>query len=369
MLKFSISGDVEGVLKGMDRSRSSAAFGYLSALLVFAVLLFVLGGCAPAPVTDEVLSSQGSMVWPEPPATARISYVRTISRGKDVGARKGLLKRMLDVLLGEKLDNMIKPYGVTVDSAGRLLVVDTAFKRVHIFDVKNHKYQFINDLGSTRLVSPIAVAVDSKDNIYVTDSVVGKVFVYNKRGGYLSNFKVGKRPTGIAINKEKGRIYVVDTAAHRVKVFSLDGKRLKGFGRRGAADGQFNLPVDIFLDRAGDVYVVDTMNYKVKIFDSNGKFLTSFGTQGDGTGDFGRPKGIAVDRDGNIYVADAIYDTVQIFNRKGRFLLNFGTLGQARGSFWMPTGLFVDPDDRIYVADSYNKRVQVFEYLSGSSLN
>jgi DNA-binding beta-propeller fold protein YncE len=264
---------------------------------------------------------------------------------------------------------MIKPYGVTVDSEGRLIVVDTPFKRVHIFDIRNQKYQFINDLDSTRLVSPIAAAVDSQDNIYVTDSVAGKVFVYNKGGGYLFDFDAGKRPTGIAINKETRRLYVVDTASHMVKIFDLDGEELKSFGGHGPALAQFNLPVDIFLDRSGDVYVTDTMNYRIKIFDPDGKFLTSFGTQGDGGGDFGRPKGVAVDGDGNIYVADAIYDTVQIFDRKGRFLLNFGTLGNARGAFWMPAGLFIDEGDRIYVADSYNRRVQVFEYLGDSSLD
>ncbi len=171
MFKFSIFDGSKDGFKGTNHTRRLVSFGYLPACFAFAALLFVLGGCAPAPVTDEALRSQGSIVWPGPPAAARISYLRTISRAKDIGARKGLLKRMLDVLLGEKLDNMIKPYGVTVDSAGRLIVVDTAFKRVHIFDIKNQKYRFNNDIDSARLVSPIAAAVDSKDNIYVTYSV------------------------------------------------------------------------------------------------------------------------------------------------------------------------------------------------------
>ncbi len=335
-------------------------------LLAFAVLLFVLNGCTPPPISDEALLSQGSLIWPGPPAPARISYIRTISRGKDVGARKGLLKKMLDALLGEKVDSMIKPYGVTVDSEGRLIVVDTPFRRIHIFDIRNQKYKFINDIDSTRLVSPIAAAVDSQDNIYVTDSVAGKVFVYNKGGGYLFNFDAGKRPTGIAINKEIERLYVVDTGSHNVRILDLNGKEIKRFGSRGSGGGQFNFPVDIFLDRRGDVYVTDTMNFKIQIFDKNGRFLTRFGRQGDGTGDFGRPKGVAVDGDGNIYVADAIFDTVQIFNREGRFLLNFGALGSVRGAFWMPAGVFIDSGDRIYVADSYNKRIQIFEYMGDS---
>ncbi len=339
--------------------------GIVPALLALPVLLLVLflAGCGPRAVPDEALLSQGTLIWPSPPAPARISYIRSISRAKDIGAKKGLFKRLLEALLGSAANNIIKPYGVTVDSEGRLIVVDTALKRIHIFDINNNKYRFIEDAGRSLLVSPIAAAVDSLDNIYVTDPIAGKVFVYNKDGRYLFDIDAGQRPTGIAINRELGYLYVVDTGSHHVRVLDLKGKEIKRFGSPGSGEGQFNFPVDIFLDRRGDVYVTDTMNYKIQIFDKDGKFLTRFGRQGDGTGDFGRLKGVAVDGEGNIYVADAIFDTVQIFNREGRFLLNFGALGSFRGAFWMPAGVFIDRGDRIYVADSYNKRVQIFEYL------
>ncbi|GMR04211.1 MAG: 6-bladed beta-propeller [Thermodesulfobacteriota bacterium] len=334
-------------------------------LLFVLLAVFIVAGCSSAPVTAEKQVAQKPLLWPAPPEPARISYSQSISRPEDIGLKKGVFKRMLEFVLGPAMRDIIKPYGINTDTKGRLLVADTAFKRIHIYDIKERKYSFIDRVGKKPLVSPIGVATDGEDNIYVTDSVAAKVFVFNRKGKFLFDIDGGERPTGIAVNRELKLLYVVDTGANKVRVFDLKGNRKKTFGSLGANPGQFNYPVDIFIDRNGEVYVVDTMNYRVQIFNEQGYFISAFGSQGDGTGNFGRPKGVAVDSDGNIYVADAIFDTVQIFSRRGDFLLNFGQLGSKRGEFWMPGGLYIDNGDNVYVADTYNKRVQAFEYLGG----
>jgi len=336
--------------------------------LTLLVILGAISGCASRPVAEDELAPQTPLIWPGPPAPARIVYIRSISSPDDIGAKKGIFGRLVEFVLGKGFNNIIKPYGVATDSAGRMMVADTAFKRIHIFDLKEGKYSYIDSAGDLALNSPIDVAVDPEDNIYVSDSDSGKLHVYNKKGRYLFSMDAGKRPTGIAINPELGHIYVVDTPSHQLKVFDLEGKSIRTFGGWGNGPGQFNHPVDVFIDAKGDVYVTDSMNYRVQIFDKRGKYLTSFGHHGDGTGDFGRPKGVAVDADGNIYIADALFDTVQIFSRNGDYLLSFGTLGAGRGMFWMPGGLYIDSGDRIYVADSYNRRIQIFEYLGDSEV-
>src|SRR3990170_2763245 len=198
---------------------------------------------------------------------------------------------------------------------------------------------------------------------FVTDSAAGKVFVFSPKGKFIKGFSAGSRPTGIAINRTAGLVYVSDTVAHAVNIYTLEGKPAGSFGKLGTLEGEFNYQVDITIDRDGMVYVVDSMNFRIQIFDKDGRFNSSFGRHGDGTGDFSRPKGVAVDRDGNIYVADALFDTVQIFDRQGTFLLNFGSVGKTAGRFWLPSGLFIDDGNKIFVGDSYNSRVQVFEYL------
>ena len=348
-----------------DRRRVARS-GLLAAFLALTVLV-ALAGCSGSDVRrEEAASSTEPIYWPKPPEPARIAYVRLIERPRDVGVKKGIFTRLVELVVGARVDAIVKPYGMTVDSAGRLIVADTALKRIHIFDVEKNRYSFIEDAGKRDFLSPIGVAVDDDDNIYMTDSMLGRVFVFNKKRKFLKSFDAGKRPTGIAYGKS-GKLYVADTSSHRVNIFDTDGGKLGTVGGWGEGEGRFNLPVDVFTDGRGDVYVVDAMNYRIQIFNEDGEYVTSFGHHGDGTGDFGRPKGVAVDSDGNIYVTDALFDTVQIFDREGTYLLSFGSLGRQPGNLWLPSGLFIDGQDRIYVADSYNKRVQIFEYLGSGS--
>ncbi|MBI5642405.1 MAG: 6-bladed beta-propeller [Deltaproteobacteria bacterium] len=328
----------------------------------------LISGCASTEVElhEEIQTPQKPLIWPSPPEPARVSYFKTISKPADIGANKGFFRKVAEFLLGPKYDDIIKPYGISTDSGGRILVADTAFKRIHIYDVKNNKYSYIEEAGDAALDSPIALAVDGEDNIYVTDSVANNVCVFNSKGRFLFSFNGGKRPTGIAINKADKLVYVSDTGKHEINVYDLKGKRVNTIGKWGSQPGEFNYPVDIFIDGHGDLFVADSMNFRIQIFDKGGKFLSTFGHHGDGTGDFGRPKGISVDKEGNIYVADALFDTVQIFDRNGNFLLNFGRLGKEIGSFWLPSGVFIDSGDKIYISDSYNRRIQVFEYHGNS---
>lgn len=332
-------------------------------------LAFGLWGCSSAPVKEDqaLLTPQTPLIWPAPPEPAKVSYLRSIRQPADIGAGKGFFKRIAEFVLGATSDEMIKPYGITVDSLGRVVVADTAFKRVHVYDIKKKEYLFMDEPGKEDFISPIAAATDAENRIFVTDSGAAKVFVFSPKGKFIKSFPAGMRPTGIAINKAAGIVYVADTASHTINMFGMDGKPAGSFGSLGISDGQFNYPVDISIDREGMVYVVDSMNFRVQIFDKAGRFNAKFGRHGDGTGDFGRPKGIAVDRDGHIYVADGLFDTVQIFDREGNFLLNFGAVGRSAGKFWLPSGLFVDEGNKIYVGDSYNSRVQVFEYLGEGS--
>lgn len=348
---------------GVYAAARTCAFGALLAAFCFT---FTQGCGAPEVKQDVPQQSSKPLIWPAPPEPARIAYVKTIEKPQDIGATKGFFTKIFEFVMGSKVEEMIKPYGVTVDSAGRIIAVDTPLKRVHIFDPKKHEYTYIEEAGDFNVDSPIAAAVDSADNIYVTDSGAGKVFVYNAKGRFQYAIGGVQRPTGIAINRSDKTLYVSDTGAHDIKVFDLKGKLEKTIGKRGDRDGELNYPVDLFIDRNGELYVNDSMNFRVQIFDKTGRFISKFGSHGDGSGDFGRPKGIAVDREGHIYVADAVFDTVQIFDRDGRFLLNFGTIGREPGTFWLPSGLYIDSGDKIYISDSYNKRIQVFEFLGNS---
>jgi DNA-binding beta-propeller fold protein YncE len=333
------------------------------------IILFICTGCATSGLEtfkQEPLSHNAGPVWPPPPQKARIQYIGSVSGLSDIGIKKSWFKKAMDTILGKEeiSETLLRPYGVFAVS-GRLYVTDPGTRLLYVFDMGEKKYFKIKKADKEDLKSPIGVAVDKNGEIYLSDSILRKVFIFDREGKYLR--EIGSddlliRPAGIAIDEE--RLYVVDTHGHKTLVFSKkDGSFLFSFGKHGSGKGDFNYPTNIFIGKDGLLYITDSMNFRVQIFDKYGNFISTFGKHGDGSGDFSKSKGIAVDSEGHIYVADAQFDTVQIFDKDGRFLLAFGNTGRGKGQLILPAGLFIDEQDRIYVADSYNNRIQIFQYL------
>lgn len=296
-------------------------------------------------------------VWPDPPATARIRFLRSLV--PETAARRSFFRKLWDAVSGGRdTPVMAQPYGVTMGPAGRLYVADTGGHAVHVYDVRSGGYSKI-DVDSESLIGVAALG----GRLFVTDSVAGRVICLNGAGRkqWATGPEAGlQRPTGIVAADD--RLHVVDTLAHRIVTLSPEGRVIGSFGSRGGEPGQFNYPTNIARDGAGRLYVTDSMNFRIQILTPQGRYISAFGHLGDGSGDFSRPKGVAVDREGHVYVVEGLHDVVQIFDQEGRFLLGFGEPGHSDGEFWLATGIAI-ANDRIYVSDSSNRRVQVFEYL------
>jgi DNA-binding beta-propeller fold protein YncE len=249
-----------------------------------------------------------------------------------------------------------------------IYVADPGVKGVHRFDQAAGRYDLLRGEGDMPLGSPVSLARGANGNVYGADSALGKVFVIRPGAKSVSPLALHaelRQPTGIAADPATGRLFVVDTAAHRVLAFRPDGSVESSFGGRGAGDGEFNYPTLAWRDDSGRLYVTDALNFRIQFFDAQGKFLGKFGRVGDGTGDAARQKGVATDRFGHVYIVDSLFHAFQVFDPSGRFLLSVGEPGSGRGEFWLPTGIFISENDTIYVADSYNRRVQVFRYIGG----
>ncbi len=310
--------------------------------------------------------------WPELllDGGRRLTYQQSIKSERDVGAKQGFWSKLAGIVAGPpEFHEMVRPYGIAIDSHDRVIVTDPAISAVHIFDVVARKYKLIDRWDKSRdpMIAPQGVAVDEKDNIYITDSEAGKVFVFDPQGKTRKVFGTSKRgegffkrPTGIAIDRETHRVYVTDTLDDRVYILDADGRVLRSFGRHGGEKGEFNFPIEVQV-KGGVVVVVDAMNFRVQLFDRDGNFQAQIGTSGDPQGGIYRPKGIGIDSEDHIYVVDSEWGMVQVFDRTGRLLYRFGK-GTNFGQFLLPAGLFIDRNDRVYLVDSYNRRVQVFQY-------
>jgi len=329
------------------------------------VAFLVLAGIGPdqsgwlAPATN-------GPAWPASPDTARIKYVASISTPADIGAGPSVFGRIWGAIAGRsRQPRLMRPRGVTTDSAGRLLVADPDQAMVHVFDVARHRYSFIE---SAPFASPVGVAVGHDDAIYVTDSGRRRVFAYSREGkltatlGVVNGEPIFIRPTGIAVGPD-GLLYVVDTATASIVVLERTGRVMRTLGRRGSEPGEFNLPTDITIGKDGRLYVTDTMNARIQVLERDGTVVRTYGRRGNATGDFDKPKGLALDPDGHLYVVEGLHDVVQIFDAEGQLLLVVGSSGSDRGQFNLPSGMHIDRAGRLFVADSYNARVQVFQYV------
>lgn len=326
----------------------------------------LLGGCStPAPQQVERL------VWPAPPQPPRVQFVRSIYNDEDVGKEANF--DILEFIAGKKppANRIAEPMALAVsDDGNRVYVSDYAQLAVFVFDFQGKKFTRVGK--DAALAQPFGIALDGQENLYVVEQEKKGVSVFARSGERIRFFTDPslERPSGIAIDRLRGKIYVADTAhtnsaAHTVKIFDTEGKLIGKLGDgKGPAPGQFTFPTYVSVDADGNVYVTDTLNSRIQKFDPDGKYVRSFGERGNGWGMFDKPKGVATDSFGNVYVVDSGWSNVQIFNQKGQVLLFFGGRGPIPGMLQNPSPIAIDKKNRIYVGDYLNHRVEVYELVN-----
>jgi DNA-binding beta-propeller fold protein YncE len=322
----------------------------------------------PAPVPS-------ALIWPLPPDPPRIRWVAQymdMAKVKQPAAKKsGWLEKVTGTKTPDEKLELRKPYGVTTDNRGRIFIADTELKTVFMIDRKARSVERREGNSRAPLAMPVGVAVDSQDRLFVSDAALHSLICFSPTGSptaYFGTAALG-RPGGIAIDRQRNRLYVADAKDSRIAVFDTASLKFVGYfggpGKPGKREnGTFLSPTNVAVDRQGNIYVADTGNYRVQILDPTGKFLRAFGTQGDAPGEFIRPKGIAVDSEGHIYVADAEFNNFQILTPQGQPLLAVGALGSEPGQFALVAGMYIDSEDQIYTTEMFRGRVQVFQYIA-----
>jgi DNA-binding beta-propeller fold protein YncE len=322
-------------------------------------------------------SRTSELIWPLPPDPPR---VRWLAEYTDMAAVKNPSAKKrggwLDIFTGartpgEKKLELRKPYGITTDSKGRIYAADTELKVVFILDPATKTVNRLEENSRAPMVLPVGVATDSEDRLFVSDAQLHSITCFSPDGKAIARFGAAAlvRPGGIAIDRQRSRLYVADAKEGRIAIFDIRGLRLIGYiGKpsegKTQAKGNFAGPTNVAVDRQGNIYVSDTLNCRIQIFNPEGKFIRMFGTQGNRPGEFIRPKGIALDSEGHVYVADAEFNNFQVFSPEGQPLLAVGALGTEPGAFGLIAGLHIDSRDRIYTTEMYIGRIQVFQYIA-----
>jgi DNA-binding beta-propeller fold protein YncE len=254
--------------------------------------------------------------------------------------------------------------GVDVDREDNVWVFNRGPQKVIQFDKHGRVLSHWNDIP---IMSAHGLEIDPDGNVWLVDVKGHAVFQfdrfsrmrmvitnsYNRPGDNDSKYFFNE-PTGVAFAPD-GSFYVSDGYVNsRVVKYNRDGEYLLHWGRKGAADGEFNLVHDVCVDRQGLVYVADRTNARVQIFDPNGKFLRKWTHAGS-------PYGLHYSaRENMIYMVDGLNNRVVKLDLEGKVLGTLGSFGKIQGKFDAAHHISVDSEGSIYVVEIRNWRVQKF---------
>lgn len=261
-----------------------------------------------------------------------------------------------------------RPWGVAIDSEGRVIVTHPQLHIVSVFS-SSWKQQFSiggkSGEGKGQFDTPRGVAVDHHGNIYVADSCNNRVQKFNKSGSFVCSSEQETRsgcvqlPTGIAVSGHN-EVYVCDGHAHCIQVFTTDLAPLRTLGSKGKGEGQLFHPTGVAIDDGrGSVYVADQGNHRVMMMTRHGDYIRSF-TCGQG-GEVWFPTGVAMDTLSSlVYVTDCKHKCVHIFTPDGTHVHSFGQNGTQSGEFSSIGGVAVNLDSFLLVCDDIVNRIQLF---------
>ena len=255
------------------------------------------------------------------------------------------------------------PWGVAVNEQDEIAVSDTGNHKIHLFKSDGTHIRSFGGKGAQQgqLNSPCGTVYHG-DNIIVAEQVNHRVQVLSKQGEYLRHF--GREvsldhqldsPTGLSIDSDCN-IIVPDKLNKLIKIFSTDGQFLNKLG----TEGSFTKPFHC-IQHDNYLIVSDNGDHSVKILDRKGNFLYKFGKQGKADGEYNEPFCLSVDKAGHLLVCDSENHRIQVFDLSGKFVAKFGSKGSGIGKFKAPISAAVLSDGKIVVSDNRNSRIQIFE--------
>jgi DNA-binding beta-propeller fold protein YncE len=249
---------------------------------------------------------------------------------------------------------------VATDSADRVYVFHRGKNSIVVFD-KSGKH--LRSWGDYFVKNAHGLRIDPSDHVWITDLAHHLVMKFDPQGKLLLTLGTkgtpgeGKnqfnKPADVAFGPD-GAIFVADGYGNsRVVKFSKDGKYLKEWGKKGTAEGEFNLPHAICVDAKDRVYVGDRENNRIQVFDLDGKFLSQWK-------ETGAPFGLFLTKDKRMLLADGRANLAKVLDLEGKALSRWGEKGAEPGQFNLPHAICMDSQGAVYVGEITGQRVQKF---------
>lgn len=296
--------------------------GGLCCALVACALLAVLGGCSGSP-KEPSLAIRERRTWGFPADGTRIPAPRGVALAEDgevyvldtaariqVYGPDGTVRRSWRMPESE----VGSPEDLTVLADGRIVVPDTHYHRVLVFDRDGREISRFGEFGRGlgQFIYPVSAVLDDDGNLFVCEyGSNDRVQKFDPDGTPLLAFggfgtEPGEfqRPSGMVWLD--GRLYVADAANNRVQIFSGAGEFIGVLCDASGSAPVLRFPYDITLAPRGRLLVVEWGAGRMTELSLDGTVCGRYGTAGPGEGQFSTPWGIACDASGTgrTWVAD-----------------------------------------------------------------
>ena len=262
---------------------------------------------------------------------------------------------------GEQL--LIKPWGVAVNEEKEIAISDYDNHKIHLFKSDGTPIISFGGKGAKlgEFNCPAGIAFHD-NNIFVADQSNNRVQKLSRHGEYLNHF--GEKgsldhqlsgPCGLSFDSD-GNLIVADPGNKIIKIFSLHGQFLGKIGREGSFTNPFHC-----IQHDNYLIVSDRGDHSVKCFDREGNFLYKFGKKGSAEGEFDTPSCLSMDKAGHLMVCDSLNHRIQVFDLNGKFVAKFGTEGSGPGELNFPFSTAAFSDGKTVLSDFRGHRIQIFE--------
>ncbi|KAF4526901.1 hypothetical protein B566_EDAN014523 [Ephemera danica] len=174
---------------------------------------------------------------------------------------------------GKRDGQLLYPNRVAVvRPSGDIIVTERS--PTHQIQIYNQYGQFVRKFGANILQHPRGVTVDSKGRIVVVECKVMRVIIFDQAGNVLQKFGCSKHlefPNGVVVN-DKQEIFISDNRAHCVKVFNYEGTYLRQIG----GEGITNYPIGVGINANGEILIADNHNnFNLTIFTQDGTLVSA----------------------------------------------------------------------------------------------
>jgi DNA-binding beta-propeller fold protein YncE len=262
--------------------------------------------------------------------------------------------------------SVVKPRAIAIDANDELYLVDMT-GRIQVYDSGGN---YLRGWRTPTTVNgrPTGLTIAKNGRLLVPDTHYYRVLVYEPDGRLVEEATLGgtagRGPGEFGwvtdvVEDSAGNWYVSEYGDNdRIQKFSPEGEFLLQWGGHGEELGQFRRPQSMAVDDQDRIWVADACNHRIQVFDNQGKLVKHWGREGSAPGDLYYPYGIILDDEGHVYVCEYGNQRVQKFTTEGKSLATWGAPGHGPGQLHNPWAIAFDSEGRLHVLDSNNHRVQ-----------